>query len=121
MSTQQFSAWNPGIESEIPKAYRELETIYNAANVFTQLDEVNQLAVETGLSPQELIGFRREAREPSLENLFYGEGDRNHRCGEDRLIYAACQVFQSQFDEEEWITAGECLQIRNLILLEGPL
>jgi hypothetical protein len=58
MSTQQFSAWNPGIESEIPKAYRELETIYNAANVFTQLDEVNQLAVETGLSPQELIAFR---------------------------------------------------------------
>jgi hypothetical protein len=58
MNTQQFSAWNPGIESEIPKAYRELETIYNAANVFTQLDEVNQLAVETGLSPQELIGFR---------------------------------------------------------------
>lgn len=58
MNTQQFSAWNPGIESEIPKAYRELETIYNAANVFTQLDEVNQLAVETGLSPQELIAFR---------------------------------------------------------------
>ena len=58
MSAQQFSAWNPGIESEIPKAYRELETIYNAANVFTQLDEVNQLAVETGLSPQELIAFR---------------------------------------------------------------
>ncbi len=58
MSDQQFSAWSPGIESEIPKAYRELETIYNAANVFTQLDEVNQLAIETGLSPQELIAFR---------------------------------------------------------------
>ena len=58
MSTQPFSAWNPGIESEIPIAYRELETIYNAANVFTQLDEVNQLAIETGLSPQELIAFR---------------------------------------------------------------
>ena len=58
MSELQFSAWNPGIESEIPKAHRELETIFNAANVFTQLDEVNQLAIETGLSPQELIAFR---------------------------------------------------------------
>ena len=52
------SAWNPGIESEIPSAYRELETIYDPANVFTSLDEVNELATETGLSPEELISFR---------------------------------------------------------------
>ena len=52
------SAWNPGIESEIPSAYRELETIYDPANVFTSLDEVNELAAETGLSPEELISFR---------------------------------------------------------------
>ena len=52
------SAWNPGIESEIPPAYRELETIYDPANVFTSLDEVTALATETGLSPEELISFR---------------------------------------------------------------
>jgi hypothetical protein len=52
------SAWNPGIVSEIPPAFRELETIYNPANVFTSLDEVNDLAAETGLVPEELISFR---------------------------------------------------------------
>ena len=58
MKDQQYSAWNPGIESEIPAAYRELETIYDPANVFTTLTEVKELAVETGLSPEELIAFR---------------------------------------------------------------
>ncbi len=58
MNDAQYSAWNPGIESEIPQAYRELETIYSAANVFTERDDVYQLAVETGLTPEELIGFR---------------------------------------------------------------
>ena len=52
------SAWNPGIESEIPAPFRELETIYDPANVFTSLNEVNELATETGLSPEELISFR---------------------------------------------------------------
>jgi hypothetical protein len=55
---ESFSAWNPGIESEIPAEFRELETIYNPANVFTGLQEVNQLARETGLPPEELIAFR---------------------------------------------------------------
>ena len=58
MTGTGYSAWNPGIESEIPPAYRRLETIYDPANVFTDLEEVNQLAVETGLSPEELIAFR---------------------------------------------------------------
>ena len=59
-TTQQTpsSAWNPGIESEIPPAFRELETIYDPANVFTSLDEVNELVAETGLNPEELISFR---------------------------------------------------------------
>ena len=55
---ESHSAWNPGIESEIPPAYRELETIYSSANVFTTLAEINELAAETGLSPEELISFR---------------------------------------------------------------
>jgi hypothetical protein len=58
MSELEFSAWNPGIESEIPTTLRALETIYDSANVFTGLDEVNQLARETGLNPEELIAFR---------------------------------------------------------------
>ncbi len=55
---ENFSAWNPGIESEIPPAYRELETIYAPANVFTSLAEIDQLVTDTGLSAMELISFR---------------------------------------------------------------
>ena len=58
INEEDYSAWNPGIDSEIPSAYRNLETIYNPANVFTTLSEINELATETGLSPEELIGFR---------------------------------------------------------------
>jgi hypothetical protein len=58
MQRTAASAWNPGIESEIPPPFRELETIYDPANVFTSLNEVNELATETGLSPEELISFR---------------------------------------------------------------
>ncbi len=57
---QNFSAWNPGIESEIPLAYRELETIYDPDNVFTSLAEIDQLVADTGLSAMELISFRPE-------------------------------------------------------------
>ncbi len=58
MKDNTHSAWNPGIESEIPAEFRELETIYDRGNVFTTLDEVNELAAETGLSPEELTSFR---------------------------------------------------------------
>ena len=58
MKDSTFSAWNPGIESEIPLACRELETIYAPGNVFTHIDEVQELSRETGLNPVELICFR---------------------------------------------------------------
>ena len=58
MNEESYSAWNPGIVSVIPTAYRELETIYNPANVFTRREDVNEQATETGLSPEELVGFR---------------------------------------------------------------
>ncbi len=60
LQNKDFSPWNPGVESEIPQAYRELETIYDATNVLTSLDEINQLVAETGLSAMELIRFRPE-------------------------------------------------------------
>jgi len=57
MNQKYYTAWNPGIESEIPLEYRELETIYNPANVYTTINQVNELATETGLVPEELISF----------------------------------------------------------------
>jgi hypothetical protein len=59
--TQQsgdFSAWNPGIEPEIPPDYRELETIYAPPNVFTTFDQIKRLVAETGLKPLDLVNFR---------------------------------------------------------------
>jgi hypothetical protein len=56
--SETFSAWNPGIEPEIPAAYRKLETIYHPANVFTALEEISQLGHDTGISALELICFR---------------------------------------------------------------
>ena len=58
MKDYNHSAWNPGIESEIPQAYRSLETIYNPGNAFNSVDEVEALARETGLDPMDLICFR---------------------------------------------------------------
>ena len=56
----QFSAWNPGIESQIPDGYLQLETIYRPENVFTTREEVDELAGETGLGHEELVTFRPE-------------------------------------------------------------
>ena len=50
MKENTHSAWHPGIESEIPAEFRELETIYDRGNVFTSLAEVTELAAETGAS-----------------------------------------------------------------------
>ena len=58
MKNAQYSAWNPGIETQIPQELREQETIYHPANVSSSIDEVNQLALETGLSPEELVVFK---------------------------------------------------------------
>jgi hypothetical protein len=60
LDSATYSAWNPGIESEIPDQFRLLETIYDSKNVSSRIDEVNQMAKETGLSPEELVVFRPE-------------------------------------------------------------
>ena len=58
MKNAQYSAWNPGIETQIPSRLRELETIYHPDNVSSGIDEISQLALETGLSPEELVVFK---------------------------------------------------------------
>ena len=90
MNEEAFSAWNPGIESDIPVEYRELETIYNPANVFTRLEEVNQLAAETGLNPEELVAFRphrlvlHELIVRITSDIVVREGDSEEERGERR-------------------------------------
>ncbi len=55
---KNYSAWNPGIESDIPVEYESLETIYSADNVFTDFHQINELARITGLNHDELVQFR---------------------------------------------------------------
>lgn len=60
MSGPEHSAWSPGIESDIPAAYRNQETIYLPKNTLTDRDEILELARITGLSHEELVCFRPE-------------------------------------------------------------
>ena len=58
MKDGSFSAWNPGIESEVPSEYRNLETIYDPGNVFGSYEEVEELAREIAEHiPQFTIGY----------------------------------------------------------------
>lgn len=54
------SAWNPGLESEIPRAFRTLETIYRPENVTSCIADIDEISGETGLDPVELVVFRPE-------------------------------------------------------------
>jgi hypothetical protein len=60
MTSPEHSAWNPGIESDIPAVYKNQETIYLSENTGTGLDEISELAQITGLSHEELINFHPE-------------------------------------------------------------
>src|SRR4051812_6899733 len=52
------SAWNPGLESEIPAEIRHLSTNMLAENVSTPYDAVRELRDLTGLDPAELVAWR---------------------------------------------------------------
>ncbi|MFT5657253.1 MAG: hypothetical protein ACI9KN_000526 [Gammaproteobacteria bacterium] len=58
MSSDQYSAWNPGIISKIPEDYKFLETIYDPANCFSNLQNIDELARETGIKHEELVVFK---------------------------------------------------------------
>jgi hypothetical protein len=54
---KQYSAWNPGLSANLPKELCSLETIFQAPNVYTLYDEVQEIAHLTGLKPEHLVGF----------------------------------------------------------------
>ena len=58
MPTQEeYSAWNPGLSTNLPLDLGRLETIFQAPNVYTDYEEVQEIAALTGLKPQHLVGF----------------------------------------------------------------
>src|SRR5499427_6153738 len=59
-SSAKFSAWNPGLQSELPREYLPLSTIFRSENVSTNLEKANELSDFCGLPADELVAFRVE-------------------------------------------------------------
>ena len=54
----QFDAWNPGIQSQIPKELRHLTTLFRPEYIFNSLAAARELRDLTGLPLAELVAFR---------------------------------------------------------------
>src|SRR5437868_13360065 len=52
------SAWNPGVDSEIPEEIRHLCTNMRPENVSTPYAAIRELRDLTALDPSELVAFR---------------------------------------------------------------
>ena len=59
-SADTGSAWNPGVGSGIPPAFRALETLVRPESTATPIGEIELLAERSGLPPEELVAFRAE-------------------------------------------------------------
>ncbi|MDX1465067.1 MAG: hypothetical protein R3215_05125 [Halomonas sp.] len=55
-----FSAWNPGLEADLPRHYQALETIHHPANVDSRLADIPELQALTGLAEEELVAFKAD-------------------------------------------------------------
>ena len=53
-------AWNPGLESALPRALLPLATVFRRENVSTTVAEAFELSDYCGLPPHELVPFRPE-------------------------------------------------------------
>jgi hypothetical protein len=53
-----YSAWNPGVGTEIPTQFRTLETIFRPESASVRADEIREFAALTGLGEPELTVFR---------------------------------------------------------------
>jgi hypothetical protein len=54
------TAWNPGLESELPRVYLPLSTIFRTENVSTNVQEAHELSDYCGLPLQEMVAFRAD-------------------------------------------------------------
>jgi hypothetical protein len=54
------TAWNPGLESELPREYLPLSTIFRSENVSTSVDEAHELSDYCGLPVQYIVAFRAD-------------------------------------------------------------
>lgn len=59
-SPDGFSAWSPGLESELPKHLSDQETIFLPGNVLSDYRDVMEWIDQTGMSAGDLVAFRAE-------------------------------------------------------------
>jgi hypothetical protein len=59
-TSSECSAWNPGLDSQLPRAYLPLSTIFRAENVSTSVARAYELSDFCGLPAEELVAFRVE-------------------------------------------------------------
>jgi hypothetical protein len=55
-----YQAWNPGLESELPREYLPLATVFRPENVSTSVAKAYELRDYCGLPAHELVAFRPE-------------------------------------------------------------
>src|SRR5882724_13169148 len=58
--TTEYDAWNPGLESELPRVYLPLSTIFRSENVTTSIAKAHELRGYCGLPAHELVAFRED-------------------------------------------------------------
>ncbi len=56
--TTEYDAWNPGLESELPREYLSLSTVFRSGNVSSSIAKAHELSEYCGLPAHELVAFR---------------------------------------------------------------
>ncbi len=56
----EYGAWNPGLESQLPREYLPLSTMFKSDNVSTSIAKAQELSGYCGLPVHELVAFRAE-------------------------------------------------------------
>ena len=56
----KYSAWNPGLQSQLPSEYLPLSTLFRPENVATTIAKAYELSDFCGLPADELVAFRVE-------------------------------------------------------------
>src|SRR5262245_32252062 len=56
--TTEYDAWNPGLESELPREYLSLSTVFRSENVSSSIAKAHELREYCGLPAHELVAFR---------------------------------------------------------------
>ncbi len=60
LSPPKYWAWNPGLDTRLPREYLPLSTIFRAENVSTAIAKARELNDFCGLPIEELVAFRVE-------------------------------------------------------------